>query len=316
MEAQRYPADYDGLVAGAPAQNSTRSYLAGHLWAALATERDPESYIPAAKMSILAKAVTASCDALDGVTDGVIDEPTRCRFDPKVLECAAGQNDNCLTRAQVETARAMYAPLKNPKSGAAVFPALLTPGSEPGWGTLAGPEPVGTALDGFKYVVNKDANWDWRTFDAATDIDRAIAMDKGVLNSADTNLKPFFDRGGRLLMYHGWADPQVPALNSVDYFGGVLKTVGKAAAGKSVQLYMVPGMAHCAGGPGTDTFDKMAAIERWLREGSAPAQIVAAHLTNGTVDRTRPLCPYGQVARYKGTGSTDDAANFQCAAAR
>src|SRR6185295_4163177 len=161
--------------------------------------------------------------------------------------------------------------------------------------------------------VNKDPNWDWRTFDAMVDIDRAIAMDKGVLNSADTNLKPFFDRGGKLLIYHGWADQQVPALNSVEYFKGVLKTVGKAAASKSMQLYMIPGVGHCAGGPGTDNFDKMAAIEQWVREGSSPPHIIAAHLTNGTTDRTRPLCPYGQVARYKGTGSTDDAANFQCA---
>jgi feruloyl esterase len=139
-------------------------------------------------------------------------------------------------------------------------------------------------------------------------------LDKGVLNSAETNLKPFFDRGGKLLMYHGWADPQVPALNSVDYFAAVLKTVGRQAAGRSIQLYMVPGMAHCTGGAGTDSFDKMAAIEQWVHDGASPAQVLAFHFSDGVVDRSRPLCPYGEVARYKGTGSTDDASNFQCAA--
>jgi feruloyl esterase len=281
----------------------------------LKARQAPDGVIPPEKYAMLHKAALAACDAADGVTDGVIDEPTRCHFDPNVLLCAGEQSDNCLTKAQVETARAMYAPMKSPKNNAVVFPPVLTAGSELGWGTLIGPEPVGTALDGFRYIVNKDANWDWRTFDAAVDIDRGIAMDKGVLNSADTNLKPFFDRGGKLLIYHGWADQQVPALNSVEYFKGVLKTVGKASANKSIQLYMIPGVGHCAGGPGTDTFDKMAAIEQWVREGSSPPQIIASHQTNGTTDRSRPLCPYGQVARYKGTGSTDDAANFQCVAA-
>jgi feruloyl esterase len=314
-EAQRYPADYDAIVAGAPAVNWM--LLNGVRMALNQKARQtPESVIPPEKYPMVHKAALAACDAADGVTDGVIDEPTRCRFDPNVLLCTGEQSDNCLTKPQVETARAMYAPMKSTKNGAVIFPPLLTAGSELGWGTLVGPEPVGTALDGFRYVVNKDANWDWRTFDAAVDIDRAIAVDKGVLNSAETNLKPFFDRGGKLLIYHGWADQQVPALNSVEYFKGVLKTVGKAAASKSIQLYMIPGVGHCAGGPGTDNFDKMAAIEQWAREGSSPAHIIAAHLTNGTSDRTRPLCPYGQYARYKGTGSTDDAANFQCAPAR
>jgi feruloyl esterase len=313
-EAQRYPADFDAIVAGAPAVNWM--LLNGVRMAInLKAHTTPDSYIPPEKYAMVHRAALEACDASDGVTDRVIDDPTHCKFDPQVLECRAGQNENCLTRAQVETARAMYAPLKNPKSGTVIFPALLTPGSESGWGTLAGPEPVGTALDGFKYVVNNDANWDWRKFDAATDIDRGVALDKGVLNSADANLKPFFDRGGKLLMYHGWSDPQVPALNSVDYFDAVLKAVGRQMASRSIQLYMVPGMLHCSGGPGTDSFDKMAAIEQWMRDGSAPAQIVASHFTDGLVDRTRPLCPYGQVARYKGTGSTDDAANFQCAAA-
>jgi feruloyl esterase len=312
-EAQRYPADFDAIVAGAPAVNwmalhGVRMAIHQKAHATEASAIAPDKY-PA-----IHEAVLNACDALDGVKDGVIEDPTRCHFDPKVLQCQGADGPACLTPAQVETARALYAPLKNAKSGAAVFPALLLPGSEPSWATLVGPEPIGTALDAFKYVVFKDPNWDARRFNAETDIDAAIKMDAGVLHSGDTNLMPFFKRGGKLLMYHGWADPQVPALNSVDYFDGVVKTAGRAAVGKSIELYMVPGMAHCAGGPGTDTFDKMAALEQWVEHGAAPSQIVASHLTNGAVARTRPLCQYGRIAHYKGAGSTDDAASFECVA--
>ena len=130
----------------------------------------------------------------------------------------------------------------------------------------------------------------------------------------DANLKGFFGRGGKLLLYHGWTDTQVAPEHTVTYFTNVGSRMGKGAVGKSVQLYMVPGMNHCQGGLGTDAFDKMAAMEQWVTTGTAPARIVASHLTDGTIDRTRPLCPYGQVAKWKGTGSTDDAANFACVA--
>ncbi len=312
-EAQRYPADFDAIVAGAPAVNWMKLHGARIAinQQAHATEA---GYITPDKYPAIHDAALASCDALDGVKDRVIEDPTRCHFDPKVIECKGADGPTCLTPAQVETARVLYAPIKSPKGGATIFPALLLPGSEPNWATLAGPEPISTAYEAFKYVVFKDPNWDAGRFNIATDVDAAIKLDAGVLNSADTNLTPFFKRGGKLLMYHGWADPQVPALNSVDYFNGVAKTTGKAAIGKSIELYMVPGMAHCAGGPGTDVFDKMAALEEWVARGAAPSQIVASHLTNGAVVRTRPLCPYGRVAQYKGAGSTDEAASFACAA--
>jgi feruloyl esterase len=311
-EAQRYPADFDAIVAGAPAVNAM-SLHAARIAINQIVHRSADSYIPPEKYSLIHNAALSTCDALDGVKDGVIDSPSLCKFDPKVLACKDADGPGCLTAAQVETARALYAPVKDPKTGTVVFPALLEPGSELGWATLAGPQPVGTALDQFKYVVFGDTAWDWRTFNMTTDLARGIRQDAGVIDSGKVNLKTFFDRGGKLLMYHGWADQQVAASNSLDYFGKVTKTAGKSAAGKSIELYMVPGMGHCAGGAGTDTFDMMAAIESWTKTGRAPESILASHRTGGIVDRTRPLCPFGKVARWKGTGSTDDAANFTCA---
>lgn len=311
-EAQRYPTDFDAIVAGAPAVNAV--YLhAARVAINQIVHRSPDSDIPPEKYPAIHAAALDACDALDGVKDGVIDTPSRCKFDPKALMCKDADGPACLTAAQVETARALYAPVKDPKSGAVVFPPLLEPGSELGWATLAGPEPVNTALDQFKYVVFADANWDWRRFNLSTDLARGVRQDAGVMNAGDVDLRPFFNRGGKLLMYHGWADQQVAARNSIDYFANVTKAVGKTAVGKSIQLYMVPGMGHCAGGAGTDTFDKMAAIESWVTTGHAPESIVAAHRTAGVVDRTRPLCPFGKVARWSGTGSTDEAANFTCA---
>ena len=311
-EANRYPTDYDAIIAGAPAIYNLPLHTARVALNA-AAQRGAGSRIPREKYAIVHDAVLQACDALDGVKDGVIDEPLRCSFDPKVLECTNGDATSCLRPAQVETMRILYAPLKSAKGELYSAP-LLQPGTELGWNTLAGAQPVGTAFEAFKYIVFKDANWTVDKFNPATDIARALAADDGVLSTTDPNLKPYFARGGKLLIYHGWQDPQVPAQNTVRFFTDVLKTMGPSVVGQSVQLFMVPGMNHCRGGPGPNVFDKVAAMEEWLKTGSAPKQIVASHATAGKTDRTRPLCPYGQVARWKGTGSTDQAANFACVA--
>jgi feruloyl esterase len=309
-EAERYPADYDAILAGAPGIYNMELHVTRVAINSF-VHRTADSAIPSEKYAMVHDAVLAACDARDGVKDGVIDSPTTCSFDPGVLACKGADGPSCLTPAQVETMRALYAPIKNTR-GAIVSPPLLQPGTELGWATLAGPKPLGLATEAMQYVVFRDAGWDWHRFNPATDFDMALRSDERVLGLTDPNLKPFFDRGGKLLVYHGWGDPQVPAQNTVRYFNDVVKTTGKGVVGKSIQLYMVPGMGHCQGGPGTDTFDKMGAIERWVETGRAPEQIIASHMKDGKADRTRPLCPYPQLAQYKGTGSTDDAANFMC----
>jgi len=308
--ANMYPTDFDAIIAGAPPDQRSRvhgSRLALHRL----VHRTPGSYIPPEKYPTVHQAVMNACDANDGVKDGVLENPARCRFDPKVLQCKGADGPSCLTAEQVETARALYADVKHPQTGRVLYSPLLQPGSELLWGTLAGPQPFSNALETYKYLVAKDPAWDPTRFDPAVDVERMDA-EAAVLNTVSPNLKPFFARGGKLLLYHGWSDQQNPASTSVNYFTSVVDTVGKSAVGKSIQLYMVPGMNHCQGGVGTDTFDKVAVMEDWMKRGSAPAQIVASHLTDGKVDRTRPLCPYPQVAVYKGSGSTDEASSFSC----
>ena len=311
--AVRYPADFDGIVAGAPAVNFVHLH-AGRVALNRSVNVTPAGVIPASKHPLIYQAVLAACDAKDGVADGVLENPGACAFDPKVLQCSGENDAACLTAAQVESATRMYAGAKDPSTKAPVLPGLA-PGAELGWNVLGNTQPLSLAVDAFRHVFMKDKAWEPSRFNASTDIDVALASDPDdVLGSTNADLRPFFARGGKLLMYHGWSDPQVTPYNTVNFFHKVLATQGGAGVGSSVQLYMVPGMNHCQGGPGTDIFDKMGAIEEWIRTGTAPSRIEASHRTNGVVDRTRPLCPWGQVAKWSGSGSTDDAANFACVA--
>jgi len=310
-EAQRFPADFDGIIAGAPA--NYQMHL--HVWSvavAQAVHKEPGSYIPPEKYPAIHKAAVEACDALDGLKDGLIQDPTRCHFDPKAIQCAGEDSPACLTAPQVEAARKLYAPVKNSRTGAEIFPGM-EPGSELGWAGLAGPNAAAVATDTFTYLVYKDPNWDWHTMNPDTDTARADKIDNGLIDAIDPNLEPFFSHKGKLIMYHGWSDQLIAPGNSVNYYGSVAKKMG-SKSGDEIRLFMVPGMAHCAGGEGPNTFDMVSAIEQWVEQGHAPEQIIASHSQSGTVDRTRPLCPYPQVARYKGSGSIDDAANFTCAA--
>jgi len=312
-EAVRYPADFDGIIAGAPAVNFINMH-AGRVAMNRSVNATPAGAIPASKYPLIHQAVLAACDAKDGVTDGVLENPGACSFDPKVLECSGQGDSACLSPAQVESARGMYAGAKHPSTKVSVLPGLA-PGAELGWNVLGSPQPLVLAVDAFKYVIMKDKSWEATRFNAGIDLDVALASDPDdVLASTNADLRPFFARGGKLLMYHGWSDPQVTPYNTINFFNKVLATQGGAGVGTSVQLYMVPGMNHCQGGPGTDSFDKVKAIEDWIKTGTAPGRIEAAHRTNGAIDRTRPLCPWGQVAKWTGSGSTDDGANFACVA--
>jgi Tannase and feruloyl esterase len=310
-EAQRYPEDFDGIIAGAPAANWTGRAVQS-LYAAVAVHKDEAGYIPAAKYPMIHAAVLAECDAIDGVTDGVLEDPRRCHFEPKTLECKGGDAANCLTAAQVEAARKIYGPSLNPRTKKPLYPGLER-GSEPGWATWAGPRPLAIGLDYFRYVVLEDPNWDFRTLDFDRDVAKAEKLDANRINALDPNLKPFFARGGKLIQYHGWNDPQISPGNSVDYYNSVLHRMGKVE--DSYRLFMVPGMGHCGGGDGTSTFDMLSALEQWVEGRKAPERIAASRVRNGKIDRTRPLCPYPQVAVYQGHGSTDDEASFACGAA-
>ena len=328
MEAQRYPDDFDGLLVGDPAHAWTQFYAGAHLWYSLATLDDPESYIPPDKVWILGDAVTAACDTLDGIEDGVIDDPRKCLFDPEVLTCLVDQDrDTCLTPKQVQAVTDIWS---GPRSaaGALLYPGLV-PGGEAapgGWSSwVTGREPfTGThwlGADGFmKNMVFDDPEWDFRTWDYDRDLPIALAKTGPALDATDPDLRPLRDRGGKLLLYHGWSDADISPLGTIAYYEQVVALLGEgkdevtalAETQDFFRLFMVPGMGHCRGGPGPDRFDGLTALEQWVEEAVAPERIIASKLEDGEVVRTRPLCPYPQVARWNGTGSTDDAANFAC----
>jgi feruloyl esterase len=301
MEAQRFPADYDGIVAGAPANNWTR-LMGGDLHGTLAVLKDSASNLPPTALGVLHRAALAACDSADGVVDGA-----------------------CLTAAQVEAARHVYRGLKDPTKGTQLYPGLV-PGSEPFWPNRDPANPFSIPIAHYKWLVFADPNWDWRTF-RFEDPAGYQAFLKGeskfapILNATDPNLREFRQRGGKLLQYHGWNDQLIAPQNSIDYYESVISLFGGSGQDRTVsmrevqgfyRLFMAPGMAHCSGGTGPNSFDMQAAMEQWVERGIAPEEIIATRSTNGVVDRLRPLCPYPKVAVYKGKGDTNDATNFVC----
>ncbi|HEX4137434.1 MAG TPA: tannase/feruloyl esterase family alpha/beta hydrolase [Bryobacteraceae bacterium] len=310
-EAQKYPEDFNAIVAGSPAINLTGRAIQS-VWIAQANLKDEASRIPAAKFPAIHAAALEACDAADGVKDGIIEDPTRCHFDPKTIECKGDDAPSCLTTAQVETARRIYSDVSNPRTKREIFPGH-EPGSELGWNTMAGPQPFSVGTDLFKYIIFNNPSWDYKTFNFDSDFAASQKTDEA-MDALDPDIKAFLARGGKIIQYHGWADPQISPRSSVEYYNSVLEKLGDAAkVNDSYRLFMVPGMAHCGGGEGTSTFDMLTTLEQWVEAKKAPDQILASRTTrDGKVNRTRPLCPYPQVAKYKGSGSIDDAANFSC----
>jgi feruloyl esterase len=311
-EAQRFPADFDGIIAGSPGLDWT-GRAAQAVRVAQALQKDEGARVPAAGAQLVHAAVLDACDAADGVRDGIVNNPKQCAFDPGVLQCKGAATASCLTPSQVSTVRLLYSPLMNTQTKRAI--AGLAPGSELGWTEMGWSASArATGLDQFRFLTFRDPQWDIDRFNAATDPARAEEADNDTINALDPDLKPFIARGGKLIQYHGWSDPQISPENSTSYYQRVVDVVGAAVVPRAYRLFMAPGMAHCGGGDGPNTFDMVGALEAWVEHGNAPDQILASHSKNGSVDRTRPLCPYPQVATYKGTGSIDEAASFQCKA--
>jgi feruloyl esterase len=327
MEAQRFPDDYDGLVTGAPAANWTRFQAGGHLWIVTALNKDPESYVPETKLPLIEHAVNAACDAADGVSDGVLDDPRRCHFDAQSLACKAGQDPaGCLTRKQATAVNNIWSGAHNSRGEAVYPPYMRGAEGQGGWASyMVGKGPISgshwdQASGVFRYMVFEKPDWDFRRFDYDRDVAFTDAKLAQTMNAYDPDLSALRRHGGKLLMYHGWNDPSISPQNTVNYYESAAAKWREQekrpadAAPDFVRLFMVPGMLHCQGGPGTDTFDAVGALERWVEHGEAPETIPASHRTRGVVDRTRPLCAYPNTAVYTGSGSTDAAANFTCRA--
>jgi feruloyl esterase len=319
MAAQRYPEDFDAILAGAPANDHL--YLhAGDMARMVEIFKDPEGFLPRAKQDLVTNAVMKACDALDGVKDNLITNPLACKFDPTVLQCKAGSTADCLTPKQVETVKRIYAPVKNSK-GELIFPGYAY-GGESGYNMMRGIVAIGQAADvgtdpapgdlqlgTYRYLAHRDPNWDWKTFNI--DTDPALAKKNGgSIDAVATDMSKFRDRGGKLLMYHGWADPAIQPEHTVNYYNSVLAKMGKNQS-NWMQLFMVPGMGHCSGGAGPNQIDWISALENWREKGQTPTSIMGKG-TNAGAPLTRPLCPHPQVATYKGSGDINDAANFVC----
>lgn len=335
MEAQRYPDDYDGILAGAPA-----NFWTGLLSLAVVDTQvltaTPASFIPPAKIPTIANAVLAACDKLDGVADGILNDPRQCHFDPASIECKAGENsDKCLTTAQVSALKQIYAGIKD-SQGRTIFPGYL-PGAEEGGGGwqawITGPAPVKSAMAFFgigyySNMVYEKSDWTYKSFTVDGGLQAAKKKTAAALDAVNPDLTPFRTGGGKLILYHGWDDPAIPALNTVNYYQDVIAKMGRADTDSFARLYMVPGMQHCGGGTGPDDFgasvgalsddpehNVLVALENWVEKGTAPTIIIATKTAagpEGAPTMTRPLCPYPQSAKYKGSGDPNKAENFVC----
>lgn len=334
MEAQRFPGDYDGIIAGAPA-NFWTHLLTEVIWDSQAASGNP-SYIPAAKLPAVHDAVLAACDAQDGAKDGILNDPRQCHFRPEALLCRGPDTDACLSQPQITTLRKFYSGPTD-RNGRQIFPGHM-PGGELGlggwslWITGSAPETSFGFLFGthfFEDMVFNNPAWDFRTFKFDADVQLTDKKMARVLNATDPNLTAFQARGGKLILYHGWADPAISPLNTVNYYNSVLAAMGHKQTNSFVRLYMVPGMQHCGDGPGPDSFGALpepnadannsmfSSLQQWVERGVAPHAIIAMKYaqrpgTARVAEMTRPLCPYPEIAQYKGAGDINDAANFVC----
>jgi len=309
MAAQRYPDDFDGIVAGAPVYNMVR-LSASNVAHQMEMSRDSTRVLPREKVALVASAVLAACDTNDGVKDGIVSNPQSCTFNPAKLACTSGDAAGCLTAPQVESVKRVYEGAHT-KAGELVYPGSAR-GFEAGLRMPQGTEPIPLHLDMFRYVGRQDPQWSASAFDLETDLALAF-KNGGQIEANDPDLAKFKARGGKLLLYHGWADPGPSPANTINYVTQVEHTLG----GKQdtwLRLFLLPGVGHCGGGSGPDQADFVGALERWREAGVAPERIRASRVSGNRIDMTRPLCAYPQIAHYTGAGSTNDAESFVCKA--
>jgi Tannase and feruloyl esterase len=330
MEAQRFPEDYDGILAGAPANAWTHMMSAG-VSAAQGGFGDPRSYISSMKLPAIERASLAACDAADGVKDGFLNDPPKCHFDPAVLLCKGADSLDCLTKPQVESLKRFYTGGVD-GHGSLIFPGFLM-GDEEGWSAWIVGRAAGSAdflqyvQNYFRYMVTNDPKWNILTANVGGSLQEAIKNTAAEMDATNPDLSRFHARGGKLIMYHGWDDPAISPWNSIAYYGSVQKTMGSSQASGFLRLYMVPGMEHCLGGPGPASFGQLGisttngpkfgvfdALVNWVEKDVPSQTVIATKYSPGDnkVTMTRPLCPYPALAKYKGAGDTNDAANFTC----
>lgn len=323
IAAQRYPADFDGIIAGAPVLNFTDTQVWG-VWNARALQKAP---ISRAQLPVLAKAVMNQCDALDGASDGLITDPRQCTFDPRkdLPICSAGEGgDQCFTEAQAQALQTIADGVQI--GGKTVFPGVpwgvegLDPKGESGWNlwivSQDGPSRQlaygETFLKNMAMLPASGKDIDWKTFDFDAQYPQIKAI-RQILDATDPDLSAFATRGGRMITYFGWADPALNPMMGVNYYEAVRKTMGEEKTEDFYRLFMVPGMNHCRMGYGPDTFDALTPLMNWVERGTPPQQILASQMDGSKIVRERPLCPYPQMAKYRGSGDLNQAQNFECA---
>lgn len=325
MSAQRFPEDFDGILVGAPALDFSGTIL-GFIWVQKALEEAPLSI---AKVELVGEKVYLRCDKIDGVEDGLIEDPRQCDFEPSkhLARCEGAAGENCFTSAEISALAKIYADVK--AGGETLFPgqplgAEAAPPSGPrrasGWrGTIVNEK---WSSRSFQQVFAEtflrnmafrpdEPEFDWREFDFEKDPQR-MSFIRSLLDAVNPDLSGFRDSGGKMLMYFGWADAELNPMMGVNYYEDVLETMGPETR-HFFRLYMVPGMFHGHGGLGVDQFDAFTHLVNWVEGDETPERIDAARVVAGTVELTRPLCPYPEVARYKGSGDPKDAASFSCA---
>jgi feruloyl esterase len=307
-EAQRFPDDFDGIAAGAPASRWVPLMAYGAKVQQLIA--NPTGGLGRAQLALLKEAAITACDARETASPIASWRTPRCTFDPGALACTPTNAAACLTPAQVEAARSIYAGVVNPRTGERIFPGPA-PGGELQWAAYA-PGVFPIAANYWRDLVIRDPAWSPAKLDLDKDLALARSLDTAGLDSSDPNLSAFVARRGKLLLWHGWTDGLIPAQNTIDYYEKVSAAIGAERTKDSVRLFMAPGVDHCGDGEGTFRIDVLEAIDAWVESGKAPEQLVASRPLAGGASRTRPLCAFPLVARYRGQGSTDQASNFAC----